>query len=84
MERQGCPAPINALVTPATWAAPLAPTARPEVEISGQEVVARPESTRMILRSQSRESRSAPSKMIVCVDIHAEGFGDASRPERDR
>ena len=72
-------APTNEPMLSAPGAAPLdSGTVPPEAETGRPEVVTRPKSTGMTLRSQSRESRS---KVVVSAEIHTERSGFASRPE---
>jgi len=53
-------------------------TVPPEAETDRPEVVTRPKSIGMILRSQSWENRS---KIVVSAEIHTERSGFVSRPE---
>jgi len=74
MENPGFVAPTSEPMLTVPGAAPLnSGTVPPETETDRPEVVTRPKSTGMTLRSQSRESRSE--------EIHTERSGFASRPE---
>ena len=77
MDHTGFPAPTS---FPTSMSTPGAILDRPEAEIDRSEMVLQPKPTGMVLRSQSRASRS---EVVVCADIHPERPGVVTRPEPD-